>query len=122
MDNRTLIAFGMLLALVAFALQKRAVDGNAVEKIVTFLSGGITGAMVPRQAGVGAKDAARAVAVFLVVFGMLFLHGCAATGPYARCNPVMVQCNPADYPPITEMLPKSPFPELLQPLPEGGQK
>lgn len=75
MDNRTLIAFGMLLALVAFALQKRAVDGVAVEKIVTFLSGGITGAMIPRGPGESGKGAARAAAIFLLVGATLMLVG-----------------------------------------------
>lgn len=55
----------MLLALVAFALQKKAVDGVAVEKIVTFLSGGITGAMIPRQP----KDGGKIAAALLLVMG-----------------------------------------------------
>jgi hypothetical protein len=81
-DNRTLIAFGMLLALVAFALQKRAVDGNAVEKIVTFLAGGITGAMTPRAPTADEKKTATAVVVFILVLGALWMTGCATTEPY----------------------------------------
>lgn len=78
MDNRTLVAFGMLLALVAYALQKQAVDGNAVEKIVTFLSGGITGAMVPRgQPGGGGPEGAKAAFAFLLAGSLLLLVSCA---------------------------------------------
>jgi hypothetical protein len=36
--------------------------------------------------------------------------GCSTTGAFTKCNPVMVQCNPADYPPLTATLPKSPIP------------
>jgi len=83
MDNRTLVAFGMLLALVAFALQKHAVDGNAVEKIVIFLSGSVSGVMTQRQPNDMPKPAARAAAVALLIIGAaLFLHGCATTEPY----------------------------------------
>jgi hypothetical protein len=81
LDNRTLVAFGMLLALVAFALQKHAVDGNAVEKIVIFLSGGITGAMVPRQQASG-RETSRTVAALLLVLGALFVAGCSNLAPY----------------------------------------
>lgn len=39
---------------------------------------------------------------------------CASTGDKRpSCNPVMVRCNPADYPPLTELLPKSPIPPPL---------
>jgi hypothetical protein len=120
-DNRTLVAFGMLLALVAFALQQHAVDGNAVEKIVTFLSGGITGAMVPRQMGATGKEAARAVAVFLLVLGVLFLGGCATGRPPSMgcMEPLAADCDdPTAYPPLVAQLPPWPFPRLLQPLPE----
>lgn len=51
---------------------------------------------------------------YLGVFLML-LASCASMGPPPACNPVMVQCNPADYPPLAEMLPKSPVPPPMTP-------
>lgn len=56
------------------------------------------------------------VALGLTLFKIAALFGvaiasCATTDkPAANCNPVMVQCNPGDYPPLTAMLPKWPFP------------
>jgi len=71
--------------------------------------------------------------VALVVFVLLF-GGCATTGgptaaDWDRCESkrVIDACNPADYPPLTEILPKSapgmtPPPQLFVPLPEGDRK
>jgi len=62
-----------------------------------------------------------ALIMFLSVIGLLgtlvfgaIAVGCATStstpGPFAKCNPVMTRCNPADYPPLTATLPKSPIP------------
>lgn len=45
--------------------------------------------------------------------------GCATLGPPPKCNPVMVQCNPGDYPPLSAQLPPWPFPSLMRPIPEA---
>ncbi len=56
------------------------------------------------------------VALGLAVAGIFTCGGCATFGPPPACNPVARQCNEADYPPLTEMLPPWPFPRLLMPI------
>jgi hypothetical protein len=48
----------------------------------------------------------------LLVGSVVLLVNCGTAAPPPACNPVMVQCNPADYPPLTAMLPPWPFPRL----------
>ena len=79
MDNRNLIALAMLLIVVSMGMFKGILNGDAVEKIVTFLAGGVVGVTMPRRgdpkSGSGATVAA--IAVFLAVFA-----GCGTTSPY----------------------------------------
>lgn len=61
------------------------------------------------------------VALALTLFVFVAGAGCSATtgtAPRSRCNPVMEQCNPADHPPLTKLLPPWPFPSLMRPLPD----
>lgn len=80
MDNRNLIALGMLLTVVVLGMLKGQLDGNAVEKIITFLSGGVVGVTMPRRGdprgGPGVTVAA--IAVFIA----FFFSACATSEPY----------------------------------------
>lgn len=59
-----------------------------------------------------------AIVALLVVAGWGAL-GCATTGPFSKCNPVMERCNEADLPPLTAQLPPWPFPRFI---PGGGRQ
>lgn len=49
------------------------------------------------------------------IAALALLCGCYATTdlPSPACNPSMLQCSPADYPPLTAQLPPWPFPRLV---------
>jgi hypothetical protein len=48
-------------------------------------------------------------------FLLMALSGCyATTPPPINCDPVVVQCNPAEYPPLFAILPPWPFPVLIE--------
>lgn len=120
MDRNILIALGMLLSTTVVALMKGAITGNDVKEVLILVGGGVMGvansgrAPSPKPAGPSVNVTPAAVA--MAVVGALFLiSGCATTG--ATCNPVMVRCNPADYPPLTAQLPRSPIPPPInQPI------
>jgi len=80
MDNRTLTAIGMLLTVVALGMLKGQLDGTAVEKIITFLSGGVVGVTMPRR-GDPPRPSGPAIAA-IAIFMMLYFQGCATTEPY----------------------------------------
>lgn len=80
MDNRNLIALGMLLTVVIVGMIRGQLDGNAVEKIITFLSGGVVGVTMPRRGD--PKGGSGAAVAAMVVFVTLFLSGCGTTSPY----------------------------------------
>ena len=48
MDTRSLIALGMVLAVVVVGIVRGSLDGVATKDIVIMLGSGIVGAMVPR--------------------------------------------------------------------------
>jgi hypothetical protein len=83
MDTRNLVALGMLLALVAFALGKGSIEGRDVKEIVLFLGGGIIGVTLPQRAAASTKAASTpSVLPLILVAGALLFVGCANTSPY----------------------------------------
>lgn len=55
MDNRTLVAFGMLLALVALAILKGNLDPGAVKELLISLTSGTLGYMAHRYVSTPAR-------------------------------------------------------------------
>lgn len=87
MDNRNLIAFGMLLTVVVIALLKGALDGQAVKEVVLLLGGGVIGVTLPSRATPTAKPGTPtlppALPMALLVGAALLMIGCATSEPYA---------------------------------------
>ena len=50
MDTRSLIALGMILAVLSVALLTKALDGPAAKDVLMMLGSGIVGSLVPRAA------------------------------------------------------------------------
>ena len=78
MDNRNLVALAMLLIVVVLGMFKGQLDGNAVEKIITFLSGGVVGVTMPRRGD--PKGGSGAAIAAMALFAALFL-GCYHGNP-----------------------------------------
>jgi len=77
MDNRTLVALGMLVILVIVALLKGKVDEHAIKEIVLVLGGGIIGVALPqRPGGRGGSPPPQAMSLIIVGATLLLLVGC----------------------------------------------
>jgi hypothetical protein len=127
-DTRSLVALGMVLAVVIVGLLKGAIDGAALKDVVILLSGGIIGFTVPKRdiAKAGAVPHVPPAAVMVLLAGsLLLMFGCATTGtpPSMGCLDVLApDCDdPTAYPPLAAQLPPWPFPRLMTPLPGGTQ-
>lgn len=113
MDNRTLIAFGMVLGVVIAALFKRAMTPQDVKEILISIISGTIGFTIPSRAASAAPPAAKAGAAgaaILLVIGtsLLFTHGCGHGTPPDPNDPTAL-------PPVVT-LPKDPLAPTFTPF------
>lgn len=94
MDTRTLIAFGMLLAVLTVALIKGSLDGAAAKEVLQNIASGLIGGAVgfrvaqsqskpPSTGQTPPKGTPTLPIALLLVGAALLLSGCATSEPYA---------------------------------------